>query len=218
MAVDDPRAYEINSLLYKYDLSRRWLAEQVQTSHTNLNKWLDPEGSHPRDKDVYDRMLQVLRSKGKEMGSVNMRRAGSRLIPVFGSISAGVPGAMYGDVDYEQVVDWGTDHERWGRIVSGYSMADILLPSDIAIIEDKQYENGDVVQAYKGGDDCIKCYREIREGKFLFSFNEDVEPFSAADWKVKGVCVGRIRYGAFRMRTQTDFPHNLTWAMRHEKI
>jgi hypothetical protein len=120
------------------------------------------------------------------------------------------------DLDYEEVLDWGNDFQRWGRIINGYSMAKMLLPGDIAVFEDRRFETGDVVHAYKDGEDCVKAIRGNGEAVALYSFNEDYEPFSAIGWKAKSVLVQRIRRGSYGVKSLVDFPHGLKWAMRHE--
>lgn len=204
-------------MLLKYGLSARWLARKLGTSSTNVNNWLDPTGHSPREKGVYDQMIDIIQEQAPKEAAV-LRRGGARLIPVYAGLPAGPPGSNSMDVDYIEVLDWGSDFERWGRIIEGYSMADILLPGDIAIFENRRYETGDVVQAYRDGEDCVKAIRHVNDRWEMWSFNEDYSPFPADGWKAKGVCVGRIRSGSFRVRTIMEFPHGLKWAMRHEKF
>lgn len=209
----------VESLLIKYGLSNRWLAKRLGVNHTSINSWLSIGGSSPRDLRVYDQMLDLLETVGKAERTVEMRRSGVRTIPVYAGIPAGNPSANNRDLEYEEVLDWGSDFERWGRTVEGYSMAEILLPKDIVVFEDRRLENGDVVQAYNAdGDDCVKAWRETADGTMLFSFNEDFPSFSAEGYRAKGVLVQRIRYGSYGTRTVTDFPHGLKWAMRKERI
>ncbi len=212
----DPRIRTIESLLMKYGLSNRWLAKKLAVNHTSVNNWLSEEGSRPRDARVYDQMIDILLAQGPAVRNVELRRAGVRVIPVFAGIPAGVPTAHSMDVDYEEVLDWGSDFERWGRIINGYSMAKLLLPGDIAVFEDRRFETGDVVHAYRDGEDCVKAIRGNGDAVQLFSFNEDYEPFSAVGWKAKGVLVQRIRRGPYGVKSVVDFPHGLKWAMRHE--
>lgn len=217
VVANDSRAKVVEGLLLKYGLSNRWLAKKLGASHGSVNNWLDPEGGWPRNRGIYDEMLDLIKEHAPKEASL-VRRGGVRLIPVYAAIPAGTPGSNSMDVDYEEMVDWGNDFERWGRIVEGYSMADILLPGDIAIFENRRYEQGDVVHAYSHGEDCVKVIRNTGEDTQLWSFNQDYEPFSASGWKAKGVCVGRIRYGPYRIRQLTEFPHGLKWAMRLEKL
>lgn len=215
---DEPRIKSIESLLSKYGLSNRWLAKKLGVNHTSVNSWLSPDGSRPRDSRIYEQMIDVLSSQGPIERNVEMRRTGVRVIPVYAGIPAGNPTSHNMDVDYEEVLDWGNDFERWGRIINGYSMAKILLPNDIAVFENRRFETGDVVHAYKDGEDCVKAIRGNGDAANLYSFNEDYEPFSAQGWKAKGVLVQRIRRGSYGVKSVIDFPHGLKWAMRHEEF
>ncbi len=193
MPTPDPRIQTVESLLLKFGLSNRWLAKKLGVNHTSVNSWLDVDGSRPRDPRMYEQMIDILSSHGPAERNLEMRRAGVRMVPVYAGIPAGIPTANTMDIDYEEVLDWGSDFERWGRIINGYSMAKILLPNDIAVFEDRRFETGDVVHAYKDGDDCVKAIKGAGENVMLYSFNEDYAPFDAAGWKAKGVLVQRIR-------------------------
>jgi len=164
-----------------------------------------PDDRHPNGPGPAERNLEL-------------RRAGVRFIPIYAGIPAGLPTSHDMDVDYEEVLDWGNDFERWGRIINGYSMARMLLPGDIAIFENRRFETGDVVHAYKDGEDCVKAIRGQGEAIALYSFNEDYDPFSAIGWKAKGVLVQRIRRGPYGVKSVVDFPHGLKWAMRNEEF
>ena len=209
----------IESLLQRYGLSNRWLAEKIGKTHTSVNDWLNPEGSRPRDPDMYDRMIETLQTEGPRAAQVTMRRTGLRFIPVYSTIAAGPPNASNpADVDWEEMVDWGGDFERWGRTIEGTSMSPLLIPGDIAVFEDRKYESGDVVHAYNDAEDCVKAIRGHEEDAQLWSFNDEFPPFSAAGWKAKGVCVARIRYGKYKIRQVTEFPSGMKWSMRNEEI
>ena len=206
MSTPDPRIQTVESLLLKYGLSNRWLAKKLGVNHTSVNSWLDIDGSRPRDPRMYEQMIDILSSHGPTERNLEMRRAGVRMVPIYAGIPAGNPTSHNMDIDYEEVLDWGSDFERWGRIINGYSMAEILLPNDIAVFEDRRFETGDVVHAYKDGDDCVKAIRGSGDAVMLYSFNEDYEPFSAIGWKAKGVLVQRIRRGPYGIKSVIDFP------------
>jgi hypothetical protein len=219
VANTDPRISIVESLLVKYGLSNRWLASKLETSHTNVNAWLDPNGNTPRDRTIYEKMLDKIRQFGPIEANVEMQRGGARYIPVYmAGISAGPPSAGDASVDWIEVLDWGGDFERWGRPVSGSSMSELLQPGDIAVFENSKYENGDVVHVFKDGEDMVKCVRGEGVDAMLYSFNEDYAPVSASGWTVKGRCVQRIRYGKFRTKSVTDFPNGLHWSMRNENL
>ena len=217
-AQPDSRVRTVESLLLKYGLSNRWLAKKLGVNHTSINSWLSEDGSRPRDPRVYDQMIDTLMAHGPSERNLELRRAGVRVIPIYAGIPAGNPSSNNMDVEYEEVLDWGSDFQRWGRIITGYSMAEMLLPGDIAIFEDRRYETGDVVHAYMDGEDCVKAIRGNGEAVMLYSFNEDYEPFIAIGWKAKGVLVQRIRRGPYGVKSVVDFPHGLKWAMRRESF
>ena len=214
----EPRIRSIESLLLKYGLSNRWLAKRLGVNHTSVNSWLTPDGSRPRDPGVYDQMIDLLNTFGPAERNVEMKRAGVRVIPIYAGIPAGNPTAHNMDLEYEEVLDWGSNFERWGRIINGYSMAKLLLHNDIAVFEDRRFEVGDVIHAYKDGEDCVKAIRGNGDSSMLYSFNEDYAPFSAKGWKSKGVLVQRIRRGSYGVKSVIDFPHGLKWAMRNEEF
>lgn len=95
-------------------------------------------------------------------------------------------------------------------------MVPVLRHGDIAIFENRRYHTGDVVQAFKDGEDCVKAIREIKGEVILCSFNPDGPMFPANGWSAKGVCVGRIRYGKSKVRHVTEYPNGLNWSMRDD--
>lgn len=139
-----------------------------------------------------------------------------RPIPVLSTITAGEPWAQSADVDTEEIPDWGAEFERWGRVVEGDSMTPVLKQGDIAIFENRQFNAGNVVHAYDSGEDTVKCFRVVNGAAELWPFNGDGHTkYSAEKWNVKGVCVGRIRYDAFKNPSYKEFIRGgLTWAMR----
>ena len=108
----DNRIRTIESLLAKYGLSNRWLAKKIGVNHTSINSWLAPEGSRPRDPGVYDQMIEVLSGQGPLERNLEVRRTGVRVIPIYAGIPAGNPTSHNMDLDYEEVLDWGSDFER----------------------------------------------------------------------------------------------------------
>lgn len=212
----DPRVSQIERLLLESGKSVRWLAAQVNATDTTIGHILTGQTRNPRDPHLVDKMLTALTEL-----PVNRRRIAAvprqlRSIPVYTSIMAGEPGHYDADVEYEEIPEWGGEFKRWGRYVRGESMLPVMRPRDIAIFEDSRHESGSVVHAFKDGEDCIKCFRMVDGKPMLSSFNSDGPEFSAEGWNVKGVCVGRIRYSRFKVRSVTDFPGGLSWAMRHD--
>lgn len=215
----DPRIPVIERLLVQTNRSYRWLANQVGATHPSIGAWLSQSGNPPKDPEVYDRMIEVLQTKGMEEGKIiKAKRACLKMLPVYGSVFAGVPGSSDGEVEWEEVPDWGMQHYRWGRKVEGESMVEVLLPGDVAVFEDRRICSGDVVHAFRDDEDCIKCLRGDGAHQMLYSFNEEFRPFEVVGWTCKGVCVGRIRYGEFKSRSYTEFSSGLTWRMRQLSI
>lgn len=213
----DPRISQIERLLIESGKSVRWLASKVGSTDTTLHHILSGETRNPRDPGIIDRMLDALAEIPKSHKRITTITKQLRPIPVYTTIMAGEPGSYDADVEYEDIPEWGGEFKRWGRVVEGESMLPVLLPGDIAVFEDRQAESGSVVHAFADGDDCVKCYRVIDGVPMLASFNDEGPTFSASGWKAKGVCVARIRYGAFKIRHFTEFPGGLSWAMRHER-
>lgn len=216
MAID-PRLGQIKVLLDRSNKSVRWLAKQVNSTDTTVAHILNGETLNPRDPTIIERMLQAL-DQVPNIATVGIGAKYLRSIPVYTSIMAGEPGYFDADVEYELIPEWGGDFERWGRVVRGESMMPVLEPGDIAVFENRRHENGSVVHAFKDGEDVVKAYRLIDGKPVLDSFNGDGPSFSAEGWKVKGVCVMRIRTGSYKIRTETTFPGGLSWAMREIKI
>lgn len=211
----DPRISQINRLLERSNKSVRWLARQVGSVDTTVGKILSGETKNPRDPEIVDRMLQVF-EQVPTVPVIGIEPRGMRRVPVYTSIMAGDPTDGYydGNVEWESIPDWGGEFERWGRTISGDSMHPVFEPGDIAIFENRRYETGSVVHAFNDGEDCIKAVREVDGKLMLCSFNPDGPQIPADGWKIKGVCVTRIRKGRFGIRHMTDFPGGLSWAMK----
>ena len=98
-------------------------------------------------------------------------------------------------------------------------MSKALLPHDIAVLKKvDRVDTGDVVHMFSSGEEAIKCQRSIGGESWAFSFNEEFEAFPCDEWKVKGLCVGRIRTGPFKIVQFTEFPGGLKWSMRQIDI
>lgn len=213
----DPRLGQIERLLMETGRSVRWLADQIGSTHTTLGSIIAGQTKNPRDPHVIDRALEVLADIPKNRKRIATMPKQLRSIPVYTTIMAGEPGYYDADVDYEEIPEWGGEFQRWGRVVQGESMEPILRSGDIVIFEDRQHDSGAVVHAFSAGTDCIKCFRMVNGEPRLVSFNPDGPEFSGKEWNVKGVCVGRIRYGGYRSRSVMEFPGGLTWAMRDDR-
>lgn len=125
--------------------------------------------------------------------ALDVVRGRVRSIPIYTSIPAGEPDSASGDVENMDVLDWGTSHKRWGRIVMGDSMRPLLEPGDKAVFEDSRPESGQVVHAARNGEDCVKVLRRTGEGAFLEPLNPAYEKMPADGWDIKGRLVAIYR-------------------------
>lgn len=211
MAQADPRAKVVESALTRHGLSLRWMAEKIGTSHQNVGAWLSGD-SRPRNPSVFNRMLEALNEYEQSMrrpGDIEVRRVGVRQIPIYSGISAGMPGSVTSDVDFADVMDWGTTYERWGRVVMGFSMSPELEPGDTVIIEDRPWQPGHVVQAFDGGEDCLKVARGHGANVRLVPANEEYPVLDGRRWNIKGVVVERWEHMGGGVIRKTHYPHGM---------
>lgn len=219
MAKGDPRIGQINEGLHRYGKSMRWLTRKLQTrgirtSHATVTNILNGLTKTPQNESLVDQMVEVLREQSESFDRIPLVQRAFVRIPVYPGISAGVPGYDTTDVDYEEIPDWGGERERWGRVVIGDSMLPVFRPGDIVILEDRPPQPGMVVQAFNDGNDVLKCWREVAGMQELWSFNSDYLPINAKGWAVRGVAVGRIRYGEGKIRLFLDAPRGISWSQR----
>ena len=213
MAQTDPRAKLVESALTRLGLSNRWIASRLDVSHVTIGKWLSGE-ARPRDMSVWQRMLDVLRqyeSEGMSSGTLELKRAGIRTIPVYPGISAGGLNSVFADVEMLEVKDWGNGRDRWARIVDGYSMSPLLEPGDIVIFEEREPEPWHVVHAFDDGEDCVKVLRRSGTTVELVPVNPDYSVIDGRRMNVKGVAVGRIRKGPHDETYTADYPHGMRY-------
>lgn len=146
---------------------------------------------------------------------VPVARTGYRMIPIYGAITAGQPSYSIADaIDYIEMPEWGGAFERWGRIITGESMAPEFEEGDIAIFENRRYEIGHGVHAFHDGEDTFKVVRQI-DGKYeLWPINPDYQPIDAERWKVKGVCIRRIRRQERGIVDTREYPYGFMWRFR----
>lgn len=194
------------------------LARALGITPQRLQGWLgrhDPPSSYfSRIAEELNISLDWLLGEAVPMevgtGIKPVTRSSTRFIPVYGAISAGNPACNEGDiVEWYEMRDWGSEFKRWGRIVSGYSMEPALIENDLAIFEDRQYEPGHVVHAFHAGDDTVKQYRKIDGVPMLCPLNPEYEPYSAASWHVKGVCIGYVLKEPDHSVTERMYPSGM---------
>lgn len=141
---------------------------------------------------------------------MRLERGGLRWIPVSGAITAGQPSASQSDPEWLEIKDWGSNFERWGRIIDGFSMEPDLLAGDVAIFENRRAEVGHVVHAFHSGDDTVKVWRRDGERMVLAPLNtDDYKPWDAEGWYVKGVLVMLIRSLEGGVKLTYEFPHGM---------
>lgn len=152
---------------------------------------------------------------------VPIARSGHRMVPIFGAITAGMPAHTPADaVEWEEMPEWGGDFERWGRVITGDSMVDEFEEGDIAVFENRRHEPGHGVHAYCNGEDTFKIFRLVDGMPQLWPINPAYEPIPVLmadgqlNWKVKGVCIRRIRRLSRGVRDIREYPHGLMWRFR----
>lgn len=146
---------------------------------------------------------------------IPVARAGHRMVPIYGAITAGQPSYSIADaLDYIEMPEWGGSFERWGRVITGESMSPEFEEGDIAIFENRRYEIGHGVHAFHAGEDTFKVVRQI-DGKFeLWPINAEYQPIDADGWKVKGVCIRRIRRQERGIVDTREYPYGFIWRFR----
>jgi len=210
----DPRIPLIQGLLTRNSLSYRWLARAMERDNVSITNWLEKK-SAPRNTAVFNAMLDILQSYEQNIRSGNHEVKVSRLglvqIPVYPGLSAGVMNSTYSDAAVLDVKDWGTDRERWGRVVDGYSMMPLLEPGDIVVFEAREWSPGHVVHAFDDGCDTVKV--AVRSGTTfkLRPVNPDYEEIPGAKMNIRGVAVMRIRKEPHDVTDTKEYPHG----MRH---
>lgn len=135
-----------------------------------------------------------------------------RQVPVFGSVPAGKPSIGMSDaIEFIEMPDWGSDFERWGRVISGDSMLDEFEPGDIVVFEDRYAEDNRGVYAWKEGEDTFKVLRTIRGEKQLWPTNSEYDPFSAEGWNIYGIAIERYRRQSGGVLDIRKYPHGYIW-------
>jgi hypothetical protein len=218
MANADPRAALITSMIKRNGLSVNWLAKRIGVNHVSVGAWLDCSAK-PRDEGVWNSMIAAIgdyeRSTRTEPDGIQLERVGLRKIIVYPGLSAGVMTSVESDTSSLTVKDWGTDRERWGRVIDGYSMSTGdergLEPGDIAIFEARPWEPYHVVHAYDNGEDTVKVARGFGASVELVPINPDYPILSGKTANIKGVLVGRIRKGPNDEVTTTEYPHGMRY-------
>ncbi|MBX3117876.1 MAG: LexA family transcriptional regulator [Fimbriimonadaceae bacterium] len=175
---------------------------------------------------VWEQMQTVMQMSGIEDSARNFEiinvgqeipvaRTGHRMVPIYGAITAGQPSYSIADaIDYIEMPEWGASFERWGRVITGESMAPEFEEGDIAIFENRRYEIGHGVHAFHDGEDSFKVVRQI-DGKFeLWPINSEYQPIDADGWKVKGVCIRRIRHQERGIVDTREYPYGFMWRFR----
>lgn len=217
----DPRSKLIEAGLRRNGLTLRWLAGRIGRAHNNIGPWLTGERK-PQNQKVWGQMLEAIRDYEESMrsaGALEVRRVGVREIPHYSGIQAGMPGSNNGDVFPLEVMDWGTDRQRWARTVIGRSMENPddpdsdLQPGDIVIFEDREWEPGDIVHAFDAGEDTVKIARGRGQHVRLVPANPDFPVLDGKRFSIKGVAVERRRKGARDKVTIEQYPHGMRSAV-----
>lgn len=197
------------------------LARRLDVDHGRLSNW--ERGKHD---PPYEYVLKIAETLGVNVDwllgeKVPMAdpsrgthqpiyRAGIRHIPVYGSISAGNPGHNANDaIEWYEMREWGNEFERWGRLIDGWSMEPHLLAGDLAIFEDRRWEVGHVVHAYRDGEDTVKQARKINGHLCLCPTSLDYDKIDGEEWQIRGVCIAYVRKESDGSTTLREYPHGM---------
>ena len=203
VGVDEAKRNAILAFLAKgrksgSDLARALSSPERTYSPQLVLNWL--RGSHsPRDDADWEKMLEIAQEwahspiRNTLESDVRVFRRGTRFIPVFSGLPAGNPAQGVGDVDWIEVMDWGTSFDRWARVIDGFSMESELHPGDIAVFENRRAEHSHVVHARKHGEDSCKVIWQ----QSLKPINPDYEDLDLAGWEILGVLVELHRKTAY---------------------
>lgn len=213
----DKRAEIIERLLAQHGRSVRQLAAALRVNHQSVANWLTGT-NRPRDPEVWGKMLafatygtDAIKSKEPSNGNgkrtVQVFRTGVRNVPIGGTAQAGKPDPSQGDVDYYEMMDWGGDFDRWGKVAAGFSMEPEIEPGDWIIFENRRAENGHVVHALKENDEAIKILD--MDSQQLLSLANGYDPIPADGWEILGVAVHRVRKGEHDSVDTRSWPHGL---------
>ena len=142
-------------------------------------------------------------------GEAPMPRIEFEEVPIYGAISAHASAYSDSDVvDTELLPKARGDRRQWGRYVKGQCMEPEFIEGDIAIFEDRGYEDGHGVHAFSQGEDTFKIFRLIDGKPWLYPTN-DLQgslPIDATEWNIKGVCTKRIRLLDKGVRDTREYP------------
>lgn len=206
------------------------LAKALQVLPQRLNGW--EKGKHDPPTEMLERIASTLQVSIEWLlgEPVPMRdpsvseqravyRAGVRLVPIYGAITAGSPSSTDSQVvKWYEMKDWGGEFERWGRIIDGFSMEPELQDGDWAIFENRLAEPSHVVHAYDAGQDTVKVWRRVNGKSWLWPANPDYEPIDATGWNVKGVCIGYVRWDSDGSETLKTYRSGMRWKPSSSEI
>lgn len=123
-------------------------------------------------------------------------RVGVRSIPIYGALLEGM--MVYRSIDVigqEEIPDWGTEAERYGRVVNGHELEPEFEDQDIVVFEKRVFEDGHVVHAFTPNGDVIRILRKNPISSKLVSMNGSSDPIETSECSLEGVLVARIRRG-----------------------
>jgi hypothetical protein len=210
----DPRIPLIQGLITRNSLSYRWLARAMNRDNVSVTNWLELK-SRPRNGAVFNQMLDILQTyeQNAKSGStkINISRLGLRQIPVYPGLSAGTMNSTFSDVATLEIKDWGTDRERWARVVDGYSMLPLLEPGDIVVFENRPWAPGHIVHAYDDGNDTVKVAVKSGSTFKLRPINPEYDDIPGANMNIRGVAVMRIRKEPHDVTDTKEFPHGMRY-------
>lgn len=209
----DRRIPVIQAALSRYNLSYRALAKLIGRDHTVVTSWMNGKNA-PHDKRVFDDILRTVENYGNSIGdsadNVDIRRVGVRRITVYLTLLGGEASPSSGETTMINLMDWGTDRERYGLKVFGFEMAPLLEPNNVAIIEkDRDWNPRDVVHAVVNGKDFLRAVRKRGSALVLTALDTDFPDLDCSESDIKGVVMGRISTDPDGKRTTEEWEHGM---------
>jgi SOS-response transcriptional repressor LexA len=199
--------------LTRYGVTPSKAATLAQMDRSKVYDWWNGN-SRPQQISEVERVISAVTTYAADPSSkkaVRISRGGVRMIPVLPGLNAGVPTQSHADLDEIEVLDWGTDRERWGRVIDGDSMYPLLVEGDLVVFEDRPAEPNHVVHAVQDDEnDTVKVYRRSGGTASLVPTNDSYEPTPMnGTWIVKGVAVQVIRKLPRDEKMTMDYPHGM---------
>ncbi|MBR3308987.1 MAG: helix-turn-helix domain-containing protein [Lachnospiraceae bacterium] len=173
---------EIKDIIYsrriELGLTMKQVAEAVGVSEGTISRWESGDIANMRRDKIAALAKTLHLSPAVIMGWEEKGEAGSRRIPVYGRVAAGIPMEQIEDItDWEEIPDhWAGEY--MALRVKGDSMLPRIADGDVIIAHlQDDAESGDVVVAQVNGSDAtVKKLIKHQNGITLQAYNPAYEP------------------------------------------